>query len=42
MPGCERSVEQLFDLPEKVELDLNQILNEDWFPDGEKDYTNFK
>ncbi len=32
-PGCKRSVEQLFNLPEKVELDLNQILDEDWFPD---------
>ena len=33
-PGCKRSVQQLFDLPEQVELNLEQVLDEDWFPDS--------
>lgn len=34
LPGCQRSVKQLCDLPEQVELDLEQVLDEDWFPDA--------
>ena len=32
-PGCQRSVAQLFDLPEEVELSLEQVLDENWDPD---------
>ena len=32
-PGCKRSVQQLFDLPEQVELKLEQVLDDNWFPD---------
>ncbi|MEM9272297.1 MAG: DUF29 domain-containing protein [Cyanobacteria bacterium P01_F01_bin.143] len=34
-PGCKRSVSQLFDLPEQVELNLTQVLDENWFPDSQ-------
>ena len=37
LPGCKRSVEQLFNLPENIKLDLNHILDEDWFPDSDID-----
>lgn len=33
LPGCKKSVQQLFDLPEPVDLSLEQILDENWFPD---------
>ncbi len=32
LPGCKRSVAQLFDLPEEVELSLEQVLDENWYP----------
>ena len=31
-PGCKRSVEQLFELPKQASLDLEQVLDENWFP----------
>lgn len=31
-PGCKRSVEQLFDLPKQANLDLENVLDENWFP----------
>ena len=31
-PGCKRSVEQLFELPEQANLDLENVLDENWFP----------
>ncbi len=34
-PGCKRSVGELFNLPEQVELNLEQILDENWFPDSQ-------
>lgn len=34
LPGCKQSVQQLFDLPEEVDLNIEQILDEDWFPDA--------
>ncbi len=34
-PGCKRSVAQLFELPEEVELSLEQVLDENWYPDSE-------
>ena len=34
LPGCQRSVAQLFDLPEEVELTLEQVLDENWYPDS--------
>ena len=34
-PGCKRSVSQLFDLPDEVELNLEQVLDENWYPDSE-------
>ena len=34
-PGCKRSVGQLFDLPEEAELNLVQVLDENWFPDSQ-------
>ena len=33
-PGCQQSVQQLFDLPEQIYLDLEQVLDEEWFPDS--------
>ena len=33
-PGCKRSVAQLFDLPEEVDLSLEQVLDENWYPDS--------
>ncbi len=33
-PGCQRSVGQLCDLPEEVELSLEQVLDENWYPDS--------
>ena len=32
LPDCKQSVEQLFDLPEEIELNLEQILDKKWFP----------
>ena len=34
-PGCKRSVGELFDLPEQVKLNLEQVLDENWFPDSQ-------
>ena len=32
LPDCKQSVEQLFPLPEEIELSLEQILDKKWFP----------
>ena len=32
LENSKRSVSKLFDLPEQIELTLNQVLDEDWFP----------
>ena len=32
LSNSERSMSKLFDLPEKTELTLTQVLDEDWFP----------
>lgn len=32
LSDSERSMSKLFDLPEKTELTLTQVLDEDWFP----------
>ncbi|MGB5633387.1 MAG: DUF29 domain-containing protein [Waterburya sp.] len=32
LPDSQRSLSKLFDLPEKVELSIEQVLDEDWFP----------
>lgn len=33
LPDSKRSISKLFALPEKIDLSLNQVLDEDWFPD---------
>ena len=32
LPDCKQSVEQLCELPEEIELNLEQILDKKWFP----------
>ena len=34
LPGCKKSLSRLFELPEEVNLTLEQILDEDWFPES--------
>ncbi len=33
LSDSKRSISKLFDLPEKINLPLNQVIDEDWFPD---------
>ena len=33
LSDSKRSISKLFDLPEKIDLPLNQVIDEDWFPD---------
>ena len=32
LPDSKRSISKLFDLPETIDLPLNQVIDEDWFP----------
>ncbi|MEL6441137.1 MAG: DUF29 domain-containing protein [Cyanobacteria bacterium J06621_8] len=32
LTDSKRSMSKLFDLPQEIDLTLNQVLNEDWFP----------
>ena len=33
LSDSKRSISKLFDLPEKIDLPLNQVIDENWFPD---------
>lgn len=34
LPGSKKSLSRLFELPEQINLTLEQILDEDWFPES--------
>ena len=33
LPSSKKSLSRLFDLPKQIDLNLEQVLDEDWFPD---------
>ena len=34
LPSSKKSLSRLFDLPKQIDLNLEQVLDEDWFPDS--------